>query len=434
MNKIIKNNKTLIKESGIYFVGKVVPGLLLFFSIPLIIRLYGEEVYGEYSLIVTALLMLNTLLTGWINQSFMRFSTAKKDPVYFQQSMLRLLLVCNFIILLVGDVVLIILEYSWSRILLFDIFLISLSLFSFSSTVSQTKFKVVRTVIADTIRVGTFIACILLLYVFINRSMNFAIISLLISGVCGYMLGSIFLKGNIIRLSELIRLFKSKLSKVELKEVVQYGAPIAFWMVAANLLNLSDRYIIKHYIDFQAVGEYSAVYDTFSKLMTFTFGPILLALQPRVIKLFNEGAESKSYKLIKQIVLLELTAFFVALIVVFQLKEFIISDFLELENPYLQSLVIPIFIGAFLWTISLLIQKPLELRKKTMLMMWAVIIALAANVIGNIVFIPKYGIIAAAYTTIVGSFLYLIVILLLQARTKGVQNSMNEPVPKNRKS
>jgi O-antigen/teichoic acid export membrane protein len=72
------------------------------------------------------------------------------------------------------------------------------------------------------------------------------------------------------------------------------------------------------------------------------------------------------------------------------------------------DLVIPIFLGTFLWQIAMFFHKPMEFKKQTKPMLVAVCIALVTNILVNVVLIPVYGLIAAAYATILGSAVYIL--------------------------
>ena len=77
-------------------------------------------------------------------------------------------------------------------------------------------------------------------------------------------------------------------------------------------------------------------------------------------------------------------------------------------NPQYFHLLIPLLIGGFIWQFALLIHKPIELNKNTHLMLISILIALIINLIGNIFFLPKYGLIATAYSFILSGTVYVI--------------------------
>ena len=79
-----KDNKLII-DTLYYYVGKIIPGLVGFFSVPIFIRLFGTTIYGEYSILISTILLLSTFLSGWIGQTFMRFYTKKENkPEYIE--------------------------------------------------------------------------------------------------------------------------------------------------------------------------------------------------------------------------------------------------------------------------------------------------------------------------------------------------------------
>ena len=77
-------------------------------------------------------------------------------------------------------------------------------------------------------------------------------------------------------------------------------------------------------------------------------------------------------------------------------------------NVTYSFLLMPILAGGFLWQFALLCHKPLEMDQRTKLMLLLMLAALCVNLIGNIVYLPHYGIIATAYTYIASATVYII--------------------------
>ena len=82
----------------------------------------------------------------------------------------------------------------------------------------------------------------------------------------------------------------------------------------------------------------------------------------------------------------------------------------ELNISY-SYLLIPILIGGFLWQFALLCHKPLEMDQRTKLMVVLMLAALCVNLIGNIIYLPHYGIIATAYTYMASAGVYIIAVI-----------------------
>ena len=57
--------------------------------------------------------------------------------------------------------------------------------------------------------------------------------------------------------------------------------------------------------------------------------------------------------------------------------------------------------------------KPIELNQKTHFMLISIAISLIVNLCGNIIFLPKYGLIITAYTFILSGAVYIISSLIL---------------------
>ena len=149
----------------------------------------------------------------------------------------------------------------------------------------------------------------------------------------------------------------------------------------------------------------------FSKVFKFLLAPAITAIFPILVKLSDE---KKSNDLLKKVIIYELLVFSLLILTLIFFKDFLITDVFKFKNAHdVEPIVIPIFIGSFLWQLSILVHKPLELKKETIKMLWAVLFATIVNLTLNLIFIPIYGYIAAAYTTIMGSVVYIFSISLI---------------------
>jgi O-antigen/teichoic acid export membrane protein len=406
----LKNNK-LITDSAYYYVGKIIPGLVGLFSVPVFIRLFGNAVYGEYSILISTVLLSGTFLSGWISQTYIRFYTQKNDKVLYTFFTYKILMLCNIIFIPIMFVGLILFKYSWQFSLLLTVVFFFLTVFSFLSEEKRAKLKSKNIVLADTVRALSYILSILMFYFLFSDNSKIALIILFSGNLIGYFTGSLILKSKFFGISNIVSIFKHQVSKPVFKEMLNYGLPIALWMITAYLLNISDRYIIKYYLNFENVGVYSAVYDVFYKFMTFAFMPLLMAFQPLIIKFYNEGNFEKVKRYYRYTILLLLLVFICLIIPVMLFKEIIVVNFLNINEKNAVKLILPIFIGSFIWNLSMFVHKPLELKQKTKLMFYGVLGAFIINFTGNIVFIPKFGIVAAAYTTLAGTLFYLLFVI-----------------------
>ena len=69
-------------------------------------------------------------------------------------------------------------------------------------------------------------------------------------------------------------------------------------------------------------------------------------------------------------------------------------------------LIMPLFCAGFLWQLSFLTHKMLELKEQTIFMVISFVPSLIINIIGNSLLLPKLGAIATAYTSFFSALVY----------------------------
>ncbi|SVD60261.1 uncharacterized protein METZ01_LOCUS413115, partial [marine metagenome] len=89
-----------------------------------------------------------------------------------------------------------------------------------------------------------------------------------------------------------------------------------------------------------------------------------------------------------------------------------ITELMPSLNQEYKNLLIPLFFTGFIWQISLMAHKPLELKERTYLMFIFILLSLIINIIGNILFIPQFGLVATAYTALTSAIVYLLLVSL----------------------
>ena len=71
---MFKSNQLFLNNFSIYFLGLIFSGLISFATIPLIVKYYGIEGYGTFSLVQNVILVLISFGGGWLNQCVLRFN------------------------------------------------------------------------------------------------------------------------------------------------------------------------------------------------------------------------------------------------------------------------------------------------------------------------------------------------------------------------
>jgi len=390
-----------------YYILKVITGVLSLGIIVLFVQLAGHSAYGQYALLFSIVVTVNNGLSGWINQVVLKFyNFNKRNRVLskFLEISIFLSIIFGVAILFVFNLVENYILSNWVVVFLF----VSIFIYSLCNVFLQKSFSLKQISLLEAARVFSLVS-ITLLYYAMNKELT--LYALLMITSLSYFCPVIFFVKKYIRYENI---FNSIRIIIKNKKAVQiyllYGVPVGLWLMSASLLNLSDRYIIGKYFSYNEVGIYSSVYDIVYKICTFALSPILTAVHPHIMTLYhNKSGEYKT--VVKKAVIMELKILPYLLLTLIVISLFSQSK-LNISPKEFSMLAVPILFGSFFWNLSMVLHKMLEVRGKTLTMLYYIIIALLLNIVTNMVFIPIFGFIAAAYTTILSFMTYLYLVWL----------------------
>tara|TARA_B100001245_G_scaffold90467_1_gene65391 strand:- start:165 stop:1019 length:855 start_codon:yes stop_codon:yes gene_type:complete len=209
--------------------------------------------------------------------------------------------------------------------------------------------------------------------------------------------------------------YKEKSNSI-LFELFKFGWPLSIWLTVSLALQFFDRFFISYYYDYTLTGVYAGFYDLVVRIFSILIFPITMAVHPRMMSLWNKSHHSDAISIWKMAMLIQIFIFSCICIIVQlffeEISYCLIWIFSDL-NPQYFHLLMPLLIGGFIWQFALLIHKPIELNQKTHFMLISIAISLIVNLCGNIIFLPKYGLIITAYTFILSGAVYIISSLIL---------------------
>jgi O-antigen/teichoic acid export membrane protein len=217
-----------------------------------------------------------------------------------------------------------------------------------------------------------------------------------------------------------IRYFK--FSKNIIKKLLKVGIPVLPGTLAGLILAAGDRYIIKHFLGLEAVAIYVYGYRFSEYMLISIFQPFQKTIAPilmeKAAKNFND-AFYYSKKLADNVVIFISIIVAIAIIPFKDVMLFLSKDAYTLSfTIFLISLV-----GILLNNISNIYNILFNHLERTDLNMAMGVSCAILNVCLNIWLIPKYGIIAAAFTTVISFFFVFILSILLLNRF--VENRLN---------
>jgi len=207
---------------------------------------------------------------------------------------------------------------------------------------------------------------------------------------------------------------KPRINKWYWKYALQYSLPIIPHGISQVLLSSFDRIMIKGMVGATESGLYS---------FAGTINSIIFVVSSSIDKVwkpwFYEKMDTKDYKLIRKCAAKYVFGFAMFIAMVIMVIPELIKILGAKEYWGTTVCVVPVVIGgyfSFIYTIPVYVE---YFYKKTKYIAFGSILAAVLNIVLNYQFIPQYGYIAAAYTTLVTYLLYFVFHFLLAKKIHG---------------
>lgn len=410
--------KKLGKDTFTYAPAKLLPGIINIVSVAVFTRLFSPNDYGQYILVITTTTIFSAIFSQWLTQSTLRYRAnyiVRAKELTFNKNFLLILLFLSVFVLLLTVV-----GYPFSKILgdyqrffLISIFIIISQIwFDNLITIYQADLKAFKFSLYTILNAIFKFAFTLILIFLLAEDIIILLSGVLFSYLC-LLIPMVITLQKISHSNQASEKFTNSCTVYESfikfsKHFFNYGFPMIGWFLGAQLLGISDRYFIQIFRSSEEVGIYSSNYNLVASAISFVSMPLLTAAHPLLMKAGTAIITKKEE--VQNIITIFSRYFLIISIPILVYVTFLSKEladvFLGLE--YRQGyLVLPIVLfGLFAWNFAMFGHKGLEFREKTNIMFMYVMICTAIKVILNILFIPKYGYIAAAITTSICFFLY----------------------------
>ena len=344
---------------------------------------------------------------GWLNQSQLRYFWKDNNDKNYKNSQREALLYSIAFCFLFLFLFAVFQSQSIENYIVSLAVIIFMGCFHYTKTLYQAKLKpkVIVNLTAVQSLLSLFIPIGLLL--FLENDENTLLIGF---GLSFFITLFIFnLKKNSF-LSDTFLVKKSlKTDNILLKKWFSYGIPLSIWFASGLTLDFLDRFFINYYLDSSKLGIYSGLQEILTRLFSLTLFPLTMSLHPRIMHSWNESKFDEAKKLIFNSFIIMLGIGVLIFISFNYFNDFIILGLQNLMpqlNTDYNRIILPLLLSGFLWQVSFLTHKMLELNEKTLVMIIAIIPSLLINLIGNIIFLPKVGVIATSYTSFFSALSY----------------------------
>jgi O-antigen/teichoic acid export membrane protein len=409
----------IFSHTAIYGVGIMLNKFLSFLLIPIYTYYFSPADLGLYNLVQSLWLFIILIYVYGMETAFIKFFIDAKEDKHKTEIYSTSLLLISFTSL-IFSVIIYFLSGSISNIIGFENidkgkYLIKiLSILLFFDTISrfpllllraELKAKVYFYLSVSTLIINLFFN--VLFIIFFHLNVEAILYSYIISVIYTLITGMIITK----------KFFAFNFSVKDAKELVIYGNKFIYFGIFLLLIDVSDRFFLKYFFDESIVGIYSANYRL-GTVMSLAIAAFRFSWTPYFLNL-SENPENKkiisetfTYFIFAGLFLFLFFSFFTEPIV-----KYSFGGFSLLNSKYYSGLVIiPIILLSYFFSglFANLNVVPFYSNKTSILLLVS-LEGLLINVILNILLIPKFQMLGAAYSTLF-TYAYMFVHIYLKSQ------------------
>lgn len=192
--------------------------------------------------------------------------------------------------------------------------------------------------------------------------------------------------------------------KIPINQALAYlklGSPFILSSVSLWLLSGADRWIILHYLDEAEVGIYSVAYRFASVYYPLLIIPLLNAYTPKIFEKFALGNYNQK---IPYLFIFSFVVFSILAVLTPILAKFMIDPVYYEALP----LISPLIAGYGIFFITQAIASILIYKKKIKQLSVNILIASAANILFNFIFVSRWGLNGSIFAFIIGHIVWLL--------------------------
>lgn len=387
--------KKLLGDTGLFALSNMGSKLIVLFMVPLYTSVLSDADYGIADLITSTNSLLVPLLTLSINEAVLRFlfdKSKRRETVL--GNALGIALVSALTVALLSPI-----------LMLFDFELTGYWYWIpviFTSTVINNIFSAYA---RGTNRIRAF-ALKGILQTLIMVCLNLVFLLVLKIGLIGYLLSIVLAElistAFLIIISKIYKneLFTVRAERATLKQMLSYSIPMIPTVIAWWVMQLSDKYVVIAACGIAASGIYAVAYKIPTMLSTVTS----IFTQAWQISAFENSEENDYSEFVSKIYRyfwIINTVFCAVLIAASKL----LASFLYQKEFFEAWRYVPVLLIAYLFSgVSGFLASVFSAAKKTNVLFHSTTIGAILNLALNVVLVPLFGVMAAAFTTFIGFF------------------------------
>nr|WP_280521160.1 oligosaccharide flippase family protein [Paenibacillus mangrovi] len=386
----------MLSSGAIYLCFSVLTQLVNLLLIPLYTRNLSQEQFGQYDLIISVQMLLALIITMGVHSGMIRFFNEFTDKQELRNTALTFAFLWG--VLCIGGAWAV---SPWISPLLFDHstntnlfipYVVMISVFSCFNVIYSSfytmQFKAMK---SSSIQFSIIVSTLVLaLYFFIHLQM----------GVIGILRAQLL--ANVLVFTTLLlmnlRTYRFILKREPLRKMLSYGTGLLLGDISAWVLSLSDRFLIKGYLNLSSVAVYSIGYKIGMLISPVFISPFMSVFTAFKFKAYKDedGPEKirkmfKLYNFFGWLCVLGLSLFADVAVRLVATEEYSTAGYL------IPMISFSYFLSGSVAFYSLGLHIANQMRTNYLISLLAAII----NVVCNIVLIPWLGIYGSALATVI---------------------------------
>ncbi|GAE07319.1 hypothetical protein JCM10914_3542 [Paenibacillus sp. JCM 10914] len=364
--------------------------------IPLYTHNLSQELYGQYDLIISVQQLLALAITLGVYSGMIRFFNEVEDPNQLKNTTMTFSMlwggVCIVLALLLNPLLHPLMFRALPEAHFFIPCIVISSVFVCLNTIYSSHYAMKFNALGSSAVQFSAILFTLLYALFFFLVMDMGILGILLSQMLGNMTVFIFMF-----IKDLPK-FKFKIVKKEIDMMLRYGFGLILGDASSWILTLSDRFLIKGYMNLSSVAVYSVGYKIGMLINPVFINPFASVFTPFKYKVYNEpdgaariGKMFRMYNFIGWFCVLGLSLFADIAIKLVATAEYQAADYL-----------VPIIAFSYFLSGAIIFYSlGLHIANKMKLYSSIIVFASLVNLGVNLILIPIMGIYGAAISTVI---------------------------------
>ena len=383
---------------------------LNFFILPVLTFYLTKADYGYLGFIVSIVAIASIYIGLWPQNFIMaKFNAYGKLKMARYMSNMFIILIVSFItvflfLLLFEKSIFENFENSFSLIVLISYYTVSIVIFNIFNTIVQLEKNAIKYALFQSFYLISSLSIALLLIIKLDYDWR------------GKFYAELFIL-TLLSLYTVYYFIKEKyiifdISVLKIRELFAYLFPMTFHVLGLFLMGTIDKIFLAKYINMEAVGIYT-IAMTMSIIINIVYDSAIKAWEPYFYEKIGTKKAEDMHFIIKSVIFYKLFIIISALIYI-QVIPYIFS--IMVDDKFNEALLyIPILVIGFSFEGARKSLTNFLMHKNKVKMLGSIsLFAAAVNIAFNIILIQKFGIIGAAYATVISfAFLYVITLFLV---------------------